>query len=280
MSAMASAWSGSFSADILKGDFDGTGTTKTDIASYGVSLAADYLDSFSLGGTLRTADIEFSAQAPTPSIELSQDERAFYAKKHFFLDSVNGKVSLDLSFQEIDGNASDPSLGSVETTGFALRYLHLSNKFYMDVHRSDSDYTLAEDIEQTDFAIGFQFFSPSNWLQFRHYDIAGTTQATTVDHQSTDILFKRWLTTEKLLGIDSFFVATIAGDRIFTHDPDSLTTWNVKEEQTDNTRVGVDWELANDSSLSFLVGKSEYRNITDQSTYENTIFYLGYKKNW
>ncbi len=273
--AEGSPWGSALSGHVLQGQY-AQNTSKETTTTVGLDWQVGYLDRYEVTFIGNRTSTHFYDETILLDKSLDQTSIQIDIAKHYFSDFFKGRLTPNVWLMNANGTLSDPVLGDVIAYGGGLNYLSYTQKYAGDFHFARSDYEQDIQATQIDAALGFSL--AANWLQMRYYQISETYQDQS--YQAIDFLFKHFFGDNAWLDIDSIFVGSVIGDRLYAYDTDSHSLWNVNEKQTMYNRIGVEWHLSNRWDLLMLYGQSEHQNLSTDLAYKLNFAYLNISKAW
>jgi hypothetical protein len=286
-------WSFEFLPQLWYGSYQDS-LTRDSIFSYGFFTSADYLERG--GVTFGYNQSSVAGKAGAADVNGADiEETAVFLSGHytFFTDALAGKITVRLDGYSIKdkntitettilpggGMGGNDRVRTDSTTytdniaaGFAqISFFDHAEKFYLDVGyaMSSYDYDSADvardnDVQQFTPTAGLAFNEQYDWLQARVYIIRLQHGDNTNNQKSSNALelqWTHWFNQQAPMGLNSFGINTVIGERISAVDPDAGEIYSLSDRQNNSISIFMNWQPNEQLGLSTVVGYDEYTDF-------------------
>lgn len=265
-------------------------------------VSGDYLDTANISFGYNFTYVDFKNNA-----ELS--EHIFYlsGQRHFFPDSLPGKLTARLDFyagrdtlRYRSGNA--PSHRShrmttvtgssiiEETTDISvyqpqLAFINYSKTLYADIGYAHSEYGNSPTIkaDQLTPTLGFGWNDSYDWLQLRGYLITVDNADTVYDDDqfsSLEITYTHWFVDGGGPQMELMRFSVLAGKRVLAVDPDAATIYATADTQTGAVTASIQWILSPTTKMLALGAYGRNENSAINNEYNSLLFYVNLQQQW
>lgn len=269
--ALASSYSSSLRRDALQ--------------NFGLFIHADYLDSGGVTVGYNRTVLGFVNDDP----DIDQDNIFLSGRWNLTPDWAQGRITLRLDSHVISNNDPTNETDDVTTIAPQISFLNYAQTFSADIGYSVSTYGdslltgESLDVNQLTPTIGFAFNEQRDWLQLRAYLIEPSNLQRAQNQEDTaalEVKWTHWPMARGFLGLESFRVSAMFGERLYGVDSDAGGSYNLVDMQTGGASIGGEWVLNDTNRLLLLLGAEEYQNPTINEDYRNAFIYLNFTHIW
>jgi hypothetical protein len=245
----------------------------------GAVVSADYLDEG--GVTLGYTHSGLTYKSNIPRLE--QNAYFLSGRKHFYFDSVPGKITLRADGYIIDNNDPTNDTDNVRTFATQASFISHDKQYYTDFGYARSSYRNNLRVDQYTPTVGIALFDSAGWLQLRGYFIETSNPDRAQGLSSTqaaEIKYTHWLTPDGYLKPSNLQIGGMVGRRFYTVDLDAGSVANLADVQTGGITAGAEWKLGDHAKALLLGGNNFYKNRTAGDSYSGAFGYLNVSTTW
>jgi hypothetical protein len=214
---------------------------------------------------------------------LEQDAYFLSGRKHFYFDSVPGKITLRADGYFIENNDSTNDTNNVRTFATQASFISNDKQYYTDFGYAHSSYRNNLRVDQYTPTVAIALFDSAGWLQLRGYFIETSNpdraQGLT-STQAAEIKYTHWLTPDGYLKPSNLQIGGMVGRRFYTVDLDAGSVANLADVQTGGITTGAEWKLGGQAKALLLGGNNFYKNRTAGDSYSGAFGYLNVSTTW
>ena len=277
-------WYVSVDVQALATEF-GNSVARDSLGLAGAFLTADYLERAGVTVGFNRTQLHYA----DGSAVTRQNNAYLSGRWSLTPDWASGTLTLRLDAHAASNNEVQSGTDDVVVLAPTVSFLNFRETFYLDLGYAESSYgNLAGPageltVRQWTPTIGFAFNDKYDWVQLRAYriDLAGARRAQDEPRTSAlELKWTHWIENRRALGIDSFRVAVLGGERMFPVDHDAAGLYNLADLQTGGFSVGAEWEAGERNRVLLLLAREKYRNRSIGDSYESTSIYLNFHHDW
>jgi hypothetical protein len=277
-------WFMSMDLQGLSGSYSGS-IARTGLDNYGVFLHADYFEraGFTLGYNRTALDLAGNAA------DTEQDNLFLSARVGLTPDFLDGRITLRLDAYDVSNNVPSASADDASVAMSQVSYLNFPQTFYWDLGFARSDYEDSTgsgsglEVDQLTLTIGFGLNEQRDWIQARAYLIDLNAPASISRQGDTSAIELKWthaLSADGFLGLETLRFSALAGERLFTVDPDAAAIYSLSDLQTGGFSGGGEWAIGENSGLMLIVGLENFENHELNDKYRSSFLYLNFSHKW
>ena len=245
----------------------------------GAVVSADYLDEGGITASYTHSEINFKNNIA----RIDQNAYFLSGRKHFYFDSVPGKITLRADGYVIDNNDSTNDTDNVRAFATQASFISHDKQYYTDFGYARSSYRNNLRVDQYTPTVGVALFDSAGWLQLRGYFIETSNPDRAQGLSSTqaaEIKYTHWLTPDSYLKPSNLQIGGLVGRRFYAVDLDAGSVANLADVQTGGITTGVEWKLGDHAKLLLLGGQNFYKNRTIGDSYSGAFGYLNVSTIW
>ena len=275
--AQADAWSFNATPSLTQGSYSGS-VQRDKLSDIGVMISGDYLDQ---GGV--TAGYSKTRVSMKNAATIDQDNFLLSGRKHIYLDSGSGRLTLRLDGYRLNNNDVTGATNGVSVIAPQVGWLSNDRTLYADIGYANSSYPNQPTIRQYTPTMGFGFNSNADWIQMRGYLISGLNPASTGGKSNTSDLDMKWthyFAPGSELVPASLSLGVAAGQKMYAVDMDAQSVANLADLSKGAATLGLTWNINKSTKLFVLAGQSRFSNVTLPNDYKLNVGYASLSIDW
>jgi hypothetical protein len=275
--AQADTWSFNATPSLTYGSYSGS-VQRDKLSEIGVMISADYLDQ---GGV--TAGYSNTRVNLKNATTIDQNNYLLSGRKHIFLDSGSGRLTLRLDAHRLNNNDVTGATNGVSVIAPQVGWLSDDHTLYADLGYANSRYPNQTTVHQYTPTLGFGFNSNADWIQMRAYLISGLNPASTGGNSSTSDLDMKWthyFAPGSELVPASVSLGVAAGKKMYAVDMDAQSVANLADLSKGAATLGLAWNINKNTKLFVLAGQSRYSNVAMANDYKLNVGYASLSIDW
>lgn len=278
VSAMADSWTFTATPSATEGRYRAS-ALRHRYTEHGLSLSGDYLDQGGLSVGYSQSKVVLHDSAPS----IVQNNLLLSAHKHFWFDTIPGRVGLRLDEHRLRNNDTSGTTAHVEVVAPQLNWLSSDGLLYLDLGHARSRYPDQLSLSQYTPTLGLGLNGGADWLQWRSYQIHSNNAARSANRTHTSAQELKW--THYWSGTrawlpDSLTLGIRGGKTVYAVDMDAQSVANLADLSTESTSLGASWRIDRDAKAYVQLSHSRYRNVTLNNDYQIDAGYAGLSLSW